>query len=162
MRQKIHLTDQEVTRLQKFTHTGVAPAREITRANILLGSHEGSSDLEMCSYEHVNRKTCYEIRKRYAQGGIERALHDAPRPGGKKVLTKEDEAEVIAIYCSDPPDGNGQWTMELLTKEYNKKSGKHVSKNTIWRVILRSPEKPWRKKNVVHSPGNGRIPETHV
>jgi transposase len=162
MKQKIQLKTEEVARLQTFTHTGVAPARELTRAKVLLASNEGIKDKNICAVEHVTRPTCYNIRKRFADGGIEKALHDAPRPGAEKILTIEEEAEIIATYCSDPPDGSSKWTMELLTEDFNKKHDKHVSKNTVWRVTLRSPEKPWRKKNVVYPQGYRGIFAPHV
>lgn len=160
--QKIQLMIEEVTQLQKFTHTGNASAREIIRAKILLASNRGLKDKEICAVEHVTRITCYNVRMRYTAGGIDKALHDRPRPGAERILTTEEEAEIIATYCSDPPDGCSHWTMELLAEDFNKKHEKHVSKNTVWRVTLRNPIKPWRKKNVVHSKNNRGISPAYV
>ena len=157
MQRKRTLAEQEISQLQRVTHTGRASAREIIRAKILLASSDGKTDTEICASERINRNTCLTVRKRSKAEGLQRALPDTPRPGGKKGLTKEEEAEVIALYCSEPPDGHTEWTMELVTEECNKKTEKHVSKNTIWRVTLRSAEKPWRKKNVVHTQGDGGV-----
>lgn len=162
IQRKIQLRPDEATRLQQLTHAGTGSVREMTRAKILLASNNGVPSTAICRVERVNRSTCYNVRKRYLDGGIAKALHDAPRPGAEKRLTVEEEAEVIATYCSDPPEGSAHWTMELLTEDFNKNHPKQVSKNTIWRVTLRSPEKPWRKKNVVHRSRHGGIPMQNV
>ena len=162
IRRKIQLPPVEVALLQQCTHAGTGSVREMTRAKILLASNDDVPSTAISQVEGINRATCYNVRKRYLDGGIDKALHDAPRPGAEKRLTVEEEAEVIASYCSDPPEGSAHWTMELLTEAFNRNHPKQVSKNTIWRVTLRSPEKPWRKKNVVRRSRHGGIPAQNV
>jgi len=54
----------------------------------------------MCS-----RGTVINVKKRYREGGLEAALYDKPRPGTKPKITGEVEAHLIALVCSDPPEG---------------------------------------------------------
>ena len=52
--------------------------------------------------------------KRFVEGGLERALNESPRPGGKRKLTGKQEAYLLALACSDPPEGKKRWSMQLL------------------------------------------------
>ena len=48
------------------------------------------------------------------EGGLEGALNELPRPGGKGKLTGKQEAYLVALACSDPPEGKKRWSMQLL------------------------------------------------
>ncbi len=54
---------------------------------------------------YIHLRTVERIKERYNEGGIKRALYDAPRPGQKQKYTSKDKAEIIAIVCSDAPKG---------------------------------------------------------
>ena len=57
------------------------------------------------------------IKRRYFDGGLDRALYDKPRPGRPVTkMTGEVEAQLIALTCSDPPVGYDQWTLRLLAE----------------------------------------------
>jgi transposase len=155
----VRLTQQEKTTLRDLIHKGSAKARTITRARILLMAGEGSKDREIIQSLRVADSTPRDTRKHYVQGGLKRALFDAPRPGQRRKLTGVQEAEVVAIACTKAPKGYAHWTIDLLTEEVNKKfksSGGEISigRTAIWKVLLRNNLKPWRKKNVVHPKGN--------
>jgi hypothetical protein len=45
---------------------------------------------------------------------LERALYDLPRPGAKPKIDGEVEAHLIALTCSDAPEGYDHWTLRLL------------------------------------------------
>jgi hypothetical protein len=55
------------------------------------------------------------IRKRFVKEGLESALYDKPRPGAKPLFDSKQEAYVIALACSTPPEDREQWTVRLLT-----------------------------------------------
>jgi transposase len=63
---------------------------------------------------NVSRPTVERIRKRYVLGGLEKALNEDPRPGQKRKLDGREEAQLIAIACTQPPAGHDHWTMRLL------------------------------------------------
>jgi hypothetical protein len=98
----------------------------------------------------LSAKAVWQIGKRYIDGGLERALFDASRPGKAPVLDQQQQQHIIAVVCSPPPDGRARWTVRLLTEEVIKrKLVPRVGRETI-RVLLESHDlKPWREKNVV-------------
>jgi hypothetical protein len=54
------------------------------------------------------------MKKRYFTGGVNGALFEKPRPGAKPKIDGEVEAHLIALTCSDPPEGYERWTLRLL------------------------------------------------
>lgn len=151
---KIHtitLNESEVKQLKALLRKGTINARVLTRARILLMATDGKLDKEIYTTLNLSVSTPYDIRKRYHIGGLKRALYDLPRPGKARLLTGEQEAEVIAIACTAAPKGYVRWTMDLLTEEVNKKLAVTIGRTAVWKVLLRNNEKPWLKKNVVYS-----------
>jgi len=55
------------------------------------------------------------IKRRFFSGGLETALYDRPRSGRPVTkMTGDVEAHLIALTCSDPPEGQDRWTLRLL------------------------------------------------
>ena len=97
----------------------------------------------------LSAKAVWKIGKRYLDGGLDRALFDAPRPGRAPVLEQKERQRIIAAVCSPPPEGRARWAVRLLTEEVVKqKLVPKVGRETI-RVLLESHDiKPWREKTV--------------
>jgi transposase len=110
----VDLTADERAGLLALLHKGVAPARRLTRARILLLADEGGTDQEIAAALHVHAATVERTRRRFVEGGVERALSDRPRPGGRPKLDGKQEAHLVALACSAPPEGRARWTMQLL------------------------------------------------
>jgi transposase len=149
----VALEQSEVQELKVIIGKGVSKARTITRARVLLMANEngsGKTDKAISRTLGIDEKTPKNIRKRYARGGLNRALFDAPRPGKARKVTGRDEAEIVSIACTDPPDGHDHWTMDLLTEEVTETLRKTLGRSTVYRVILRNDLKPWREKNLVY------------
>lgn len=147
---QVVLSEQERVMLSALIRKGTAKARVITRARVLLLAHEGRIDKEIYESLMIAYSTPHDIRKNYTQGGLKRALYDAPRPGQARKLTGEQEAAVIAIACSQAPKGYVRWTLDLLTEEVRRTVGIPIGRTAIWKVLLRNDTQPWRKKNVVY------------
>ena len=77
----INLSDAERHELLELTRKGELKARSMKRALILLKADEGLSDPQIMAAIHVSRPTVERIRKRFVEGGLERALNEDPRPG---------------------------------------------------------------------------------
>src|SRR3989338_355905 len=150
----VALTEQEKTILSALIRKGTAKARVITRARVLLLASEGRKDREIYRSLLISYSTPHDVRKNYARGGLNRALYDAPRPGQARKLTGKQEAEVIAIACTDAPKGYVRWTLDLLPEEVTNKLGVSIGRTAIWHILLRNNLKPHRKKNVVYSHSN--------
>ncbi len=117
MRKKVYvveLTQGERQRLQAVIHGGTARARMVNRAQILLHAHEGKPDREIAAALHTSESTVGRVRKRFVAQGLHAALHEIARPGGVRTLGGEQEAHLVALACSTPPQGRGEWTMQLL------------------------------------------------
>jgi transposase len=147
----IQLSATERERLHAVTRKGKYGARVIRRARVLLGSDAGVSDATIAAVEQVASSTVQRIRERYHDSGLDRALFDAPRPGTPRALDDQQEAHLVAIACSDPPEGHTHWTIELL-KERMIADGitDRVAVGTIHARLAERGLKPWREKNVVH------------
>jgi transposase len=72
------------------------------------GTEEIASAL-MCSLPTITN-----IRKKFVEGGLEKALYDKPRPGAIPKITGEIEAQLTLLACSAPPEGRSRWTLQLL------------------------------------------------
>lgn len=151
----VALGESEVAQLKKIVSSGTHKARTITRARALLMANDsdktGKPDPQIAEALDVSIFIPRSVRFHYVQGGLERALYEAPRPGKPKVFTPEDEAQVVALACTDAPPGYSRWTLILLAKELSVKLGKPIGRNTIDIILLKNQCKPWLKKNVVYS-----------
>jgi len=110
----INLMDEERCELDQLTHKGLVKARQLKRAMILLKADEGLTDPQIMAALNVSRPTVERIRKRYVEGGLEKALNEDPRPGQRRKLDGRGEAHLIALACSQPPAGHDHWTLRLL------------------------------------------------
>ena len=113
----VNLTDDERTRLQAMLNKGTGPARPLTRARILLAADRNDPDETIAYALHVHRTTVAAVRKRCVEGGLEAALHDRVRPGAQRKLDGAQEAFVIALACTEAPEGRARWTMQLLADQ---------------------------------------------
>jgi len=122
MKQKynVKLTETERSQLKEMITSGEASARQIRRAYILLKSDcsdEGPNwnYQAICDAYDVSSLTVYNIRKNYVEGGLKRAImRKKPDREYKHRLDGEGEAHLIALACSEPPDGYESWSLRLL------------------------------------------------
>ena len=124
--------------------------RVVLRRLALCQLHEGKSISEVASNVRLTSKAVREIGRRYEEFGLERALYDKQRPGAQSLLDSKQRQRIIAMVCSDPPEGRTRWTVRLIAEEaVKRKLVPRVGRETI-RVLLLSHEfKPWRENNVV-------------
>lgn len=80
----------------------------------LLLADDGRTDEEIWNALQIGRSTVERTRRRFFELGLEAALSERPRPGKPPKLDAKQEAVLIALACSDPPDGYERWTMQLL------------------------------------------------
>jgi transposase len=110
----INLSAEERQQLSDLTSKGTVKARKLKRAMILLKADEGLKDAQIMAAINVSRPCVERIRKRFVEGGLERALNEDPRPGQRRKLDGRGEAQLIATACSQAPQGHEHWTMRLL------------------------------------------------
>jgi transposase len=110
----IALTDEEREELIELTRKGKASARKLTRARILLKADEGWKDEQILAALDTSDSTVERTRKRFVEGGLQKALNDDPRPGAKRKLDGRGEAYLVAITCSEPPDEHDHWALRVI------------------------------------------------
>lgn len=135
----VQLTETEHQKLQELVRKGENKARVITRARILLLSDQGWEDQKVADALQVGRATVERIRRRAVRESVEIALVDRPRPGSERKLNAKQEAQLVAIACSDPPPGRKRWTIRLLVEEVVKQGVvDRISFETVRRVVKKT------------------------
>jgi len=110
----VELTEGEGAQLRDLLRRGKASVRMVTRARVLLKADEGRTDEAIAAALDVGTATVGRIRRRFVEEGLEGALRERPRVGGRRRLSGKQEAHLIAVACSTPPEGRARWTLRLL------------------------------------------------
>ena len=136
---KVELTQSERASLKEVTSKGRLSARKMKRALALLRADGGMSDPKIAEAISMSADTVARVRKRFAEEGLERALNERPRPGQKRKLDGRQEAHLVAIACSDPPEGHTHWTLRLLAdKVVEMEFAQSVSIETIRQILKKT------------------------
>jgi DNA-binding transcriptional ArsR family regulator len=116
----IILTQTEREQLKDLIAAGTAPARKLTHARILLKADQSPQgpawvDEEVADAVEVSQPTVSRVRKQYFEEGMEAALNRRP-PNWEyhRKLDGEQEARLVALACSEPPEGQARWSLRLL------------------------------------------------
>ena len=117
----VTLNPEERDQLTRLITAGKASARTLTRARILLKADQadcgpGWADDRIAEALDVGERTIGRVRRRFVERGFDACLERKPqdRPSRERKLDGAAEAKLIALACSDPPDGQAAWTMKLL------------------------------------------------
>jgi len=110
----VNLEPEEREQVLDMTRKGAISARKLKRALILLKADEGWKDEAIIQALNTNRSTVERTRKRFVEGGLDRALNEDPRPGQRVKLDSRAEAHLIALTCSAAPGGRDHWPLRLL------------------------------------------------
>ncbi len=144
----VQLSEGERRRLLDLLRRGRAPARQLRRAHTLLLAHEGLSDERIAETLHMGRSTVERTRKKYAEGGLERALNERPRPGQPRRLGGKQEAFLVALACSQAPEGRARWTMQLLADRLVElEVVDEISDETVRRTLKKTTRSPGRRSS---------------
>ncbi|HEX3718851.1 MAG TPA: helix-turn-helix domain-containing protein [Verrucomicrobiae bacterium] len=112
---QIQLPSRDKRFLNGFRGKGRHSARETTRAHILLALEARVPTVQIQKVLGVSRMVIWRTRSAYQEKGLDYALYDAARPGQPAKHGTDQEAEVVALACSQPPEGAARWTIRLLT-----------------------------------------------
>src|SRR5215203_5618993 len=114
------LSDTERDELKRLIAAGTAPARKLTHARILLKADQspegpGWVDEKVAEALETSQPTVSRVRKQYFEEGLEAALNRrAPNRVYHRKLDCEQEARLVALACSEPPEGQARWSLRLL------------------------------------------------
>lgn len=101
--------------LTELIRKGGKSASVLSRARILLKADEGKTDSQNAEFSGASLSTVFRVRRRFVEDGLEAAVFR--KNTGKRIYRKLDgtaEATLIAIACSEAPEGRSRWTLRLL------------------------------------------------
>jgi transposase len=131
-RYQVQLSNEERLKLQKLNSSGVASARKIARARILLKVDEGLTKTEISQALDVTINTVTNVCRAFQTQRLVAIERKKPDREYEHSLDGEAEAHLIAITCSEPPGGRERWTLRLLqTEMVKRKYVDEVSHETI-------------------------------
>jgi len=117
MRQtKLHLKPADRQPLQDFRTKGQHSAREVNRAHILLALDQKIPEGTITAVLGISRSVVWRTRSAYGEKGLAYALHDVARSGQPRKYGTDQQAEIVALACSQPPAGAKRWTLRLLVQ----------------------------------------------
>ena len=139
----VRLEAEERTKLQQLVGSGKALASRIRHANILLAVDESEAGVKMKDRDAakafgVSVRSIELLRQRCVEEGLDAALdrRKQVRPSVLKMFDGEKEARLIALACSEKPEGRTRWTLELLAERVVAlKIVDHCSPQTVMRVL---------------------------
>jgi len=133
----IELSEVERAELEAIVRKGLQKARIIRRAQTLLWSDAGKPDLEIAQLHGVTPLTVAKTRQRWI---LDKTLADKPRPGRVRKLEGKQEAFLVALACSDAPEGYERWTMQLLADKLVELSviDEPISDETVRRTLKKT------------------------
>jgi transposase len=147
---RIEVKKKDQKELEGLLSGGIQQVRVVLRAIALLQLARGVSAPRIAGMLPLTPQAIRKMGHRYEQGGLERALYEKERPGAAALLEDSQRQRIIAMVCSDPPEGCARWTVRLVAEEAVKRRlVPRVGRETIRVLLLHHDLKPWREKNVV-------------
>ena len=120
-RYKVQLTKEERKQLMKLISSGVASARKLMRARILLKVDAGLTKIEISRTLDVTINTVTNVCRSFQSQRLAAVERKKPNREYKHSLEGEAEAHLIAIACSATPAGREHWTLRLSQSEMIKR-----------------------------------------
>jgi transposase len=146
----VKLSDTERERLNTLIHSGKHPARQLTKARILLKADaseagEGWSDSRIAAALDTSIDTVARTRQQLVEEGFESVLtrKHSPASARPRIFDGAAEAKLIALACSKPPKGRARWTLQLLEEAVVELNiVERASDNTIGRTLKKTRSGP--------------------
>jgi hypothetical protein len=143
------LSDTERDRLKQLIASGTASARKLTHARILLKADDGAQgagwvDEKVAEAVETSQPTVARIRRQYFEESLDAALNRRPPTREyQRKLDGESEARLVALACSEPPEGEARWSLRLLAdKMIELEIVEDVSYQTVRRTLKKTPSSP--------------------
>lgn len=145
-RYRVTLTKEERKELESMTRRGKTHARRFIHARALLLCDAGADGpawnvSDVATALGVTSRALEHLKKRFVEDGLEAALERKSRERPPREVTFDGafEARLIALACSDAPDGRRRWTVRLLAdKAVELSFAESVSHMTVQRVLKKT------------------------
>jgi hypothetical protein len=145
-RYRVTLTKEERKELESMTRRGKTHARRFIHARALLLCDAGADSpawnvADVATALGVTTRAIEHLKKRFVEDGLEAALERKPRekPPREIIFDGAFEARLIALACSDAPEGRRRWTVRLLAdKAVELSFAESVSHMTVQRILKKT------------------------
>lgn len=138
----VDLSTDEREELRHLVKRGKHSSRKVTRARILLLAAAGSTDEQIVAALCCGINTVERTRRRFVEEGLG-CLKERARRGQARKLTGKQEAHLVALACSTPPEGRARWTLSLLAdKVVELKFATTIARETVRQVLKKTNLSP--------------------
>ena len=145
---KVELTQSERSALIETSGRGKPLARTVKRALALLKADQGLADREVAEAVSLSAATVARVRRRFVEEGVEAAINDRARPGRGRKLNGRQEAHLVAITCSNAPEGHAHWTLQLLADQVvAMEFAGSISLETVRQILKKTNSNHVRRKS---------------
>jgi transposase len=135
----VRLTPEQRAELTDRLEREALNGRRRRHLQILLRADEGLTDEQIAAATGASRSTVERHRIRFDREGLEAALTDKPRSDAPPKLDGKQEAMIVALACSDAPEGQARWTAKLLaSRAVELEVVESVSESTVRRVLKKT------------------------
>lgn len=146
----VQLNEEHRQALKQLLGSGVAPARKMMHAQILLKADSSEagpawSDEQIQQTFEVGLSTVERVRRRFVEQGLDEALNRCPQPERpeKRKIAGTDEAHLVALSCEPAPAGYQRWSVRLLADRFVVgETGEKVGRETLRRVLKKTNSSP--------------------
>ena len=143
---RFSLTQEERDELKTIVAKGKHSSQKVLNALILLNYDENApeprtlGEQDIAKVLNVSQMKIHRTKQRFVEEGLDVALNG--RKGTRVYKRKADgdfEAHLVALSCSDPPEGHAQWSLRLLADKVVELGYiDSVSHETIRRVLKKT------------------------
>ena len=156
IRYAIDLTDAERTALREILSKNKVKRSTIINAYILLKADRACrwTNADIAAAYDVSTKKVEQLKKRFVEEGFDAALYRKPVTNAhRRKITGDEEAHLIALCCSQAPEGQERWTLRML-------ADKMVELDVIASVSHETIRRTLKKVHLNHGKSkNGAFPQ---
>ena len=145
VRYKVTLTREEHEQLKAVLGKGKHSSQQYRNACILINSDEGPhgqklSNEQIAQVLQINTKTVERVKERFVEEGFDQCMDRKPYPKKGPLKTDGDfEAHLIALSCSEAPEGYARWSLRLLAdKMVELKYAESISHESVRQVLKKT------------------------
>jgi putative transposase len=147
---EVSVSREDQKQLRQLLRAGIQQVRVILRGLALEQLCLGLTAPAVAKIVHLTPQAVRRIGHRYKRGGLESALYERQGRGADPLLDESHQQRIIAMVCSQPPEGYAGWTVRLVAEQaVKRKLVPRVGRETVRVLLLSHDLKPWREKNVV-------------
>jgi transposase len=141
----VRLTGEQRADLARRLEQEALNGRQRRRHEILLFADLNQTDVQIAKATGAGCSTVERVRQRFAREGLEAALSERKRCGAPAKLDGKQEALLVALACSDAPEGQAKWTARLLAnRAVEMEVVESISESTVRRLLKKTRSSPGR------------------